>query len=86
MRKTILKLIKSKIIYDAGDCKLPCDNCDRNKVTLVKTETGNRYHICRFCGWIKETQRTVCDLENKCDSYTKDNRYLFEVSSRVEGD
>ena len=84
MKITVLKAVLSEIVNIKSYVDEDCANCGRHRVELFTLSTGNQYHVCEKCGWIREMKRYLFDRDLSCDEYIKGKTYLREVLSREE--
>lgn len=76
---TKLKGVVSEITDIKSYVDTDCVNCGRHRVELFTVSTGNQYHICEKCGYIKEMQRYLFDLDLHCDECYGGKYFLREV-------
>ena len=46
-----------------------CIKCGRHRVELITVSSGNSYHVCEKCGWIRELNRYLKNLSPHCDEH-----------------
>lgn len=76
---TKLKGVVSEITDIKSYVNEDCVNCGRHRVELFTVSTGNQYHICEKCGYIKEMQRYVFNSMLHCDECYNRKYFLREV-------
>lgn len=82
MKRIILQHVLSEIISIEGYTGENCKKCGRCRVELITLSSGNKYHICEKCRYIKEQDR-YCDNDDfSYDIYSNNKTYLNEVIQR----
>ena len=76
----------SKIMDIKSYTNEDCVKCGRDRVELVTVSSGNSYHVCEKCGWIRELNRYLENLSLHCDEYIdatiydEDGKYIKDVN------
>ena len=52
-----------------------CVKCGRHRVELITVASGNKYHICEKCGWIRELNRHLENLTLHSDKHIDETLY-----------
>ncbi len=84
MKVTVLQAVVSEIVDIRSYVNEDCVNCGRHRVELFTLSTGNQYHVCEKCGWIREMKRYLFNRDLSCDEYSNRKTYLREVLSKEE--
>lgn len=84
MKITILRHVLSEITNIESYTGEDCEKCGRCRVELITLSSGNKYHICEKCGYIKEQDRYCDNSDFSYDVYSNGKTYLNEVLSRSE--
>ncbi len=79
MKKIILQHVLSEIAYIESYTGENCEKCGRCRVELITLSSGNKYHICEKCGYIKEQDRYCDNSDFSYDVYSNGKAYLNEV-------
>ena len=84
MTKIILQHVLSEIINIESYTNENCKNCGRHRVELITLSSGNKYHVCEKCRYIKEQDRYCYDRDFSYDVYSNRKIYLNEVIQKED--